>query len=158
MGYYGRYLAFLLMICVKADFFIRVIFCEFTVIAKKKNHTHELSLASVIKAVHRKPSLAAVVKHRGQFSLDRHRPGTETPGGHVSLSLNGPRERGLPWWSRGKTSPSNADGVSSIPGWGALWPQSRNRKQKQYCNKFNKDLKKKTTLPITDVQIRNWAM
>lgn len=32
------------MICVKADFFIRVIFCEFTVIAKKKNYTHELSL------------------------------------------------------------------------------------------------------------------
>ena len=45
-----------------------------------------------------------------------------------------------------KTSPSNAGGVGLIPGRGAKiphasWPKNRNIKQKQYCNKFNKDLK-----------------
>ena len=45
-----------------------------------------------------------------------------------------------------KTSPSNAGGVDSIPGRGAriphaLWPKNQNIKQKQYCNKFNKDFK-----------------
>ena len=47
-----------------------------------------------------------------------------------------------------KISPSNTGGVGSIPGQGAKiprasWPKSKNRKQKQYCNKFSKDLKKK---------------
>ena len=46
-----------------------------------------------------------------------------------------------------KASPSNAGGVGSIPGQGAeipyaSQPKSQNMKQKQYCNKFNKDLKK----------------
>ena len=46
------------------------------------------------------------------------------------------------------TLPSNAGGASSIPGWGAkipnaLQPRNQNIKQKQYCNEFNKDLKKK---------------
>ena len=46
-----------------------------------------------------------------------------------------------------KTSPSNAGGVGSIPGRGtkiprASWPKNQNIKQKKYCNKFNKDLKK----------------
>ena len=46
-----------------------------------------------------------------------------------------------------KTSPSNAGGAGSIPGRGAkiphdLWPEKQNIKQKQYCHKFNKDLKK----------------
>ena len=45
-----------------------------------------------------------------------------------------------------KTSPSNAGGAGSIPGRGAKiphasWPKNQNRKQKQYCNKFNKDFK-----------------
>ena len=45
-----------------------------------------------------------------------------------------------------KTLPSNAGGVDSIPGRGAKiphasWPKSQNIKQKQYCNKFNKDFK-----------------
>ena len=53
--------------------------------------------SALIKAVHRKSSLAAVVKHCGHFSLDRPRLGTETLGGSVNLSLNSPRERGLPW-------------------------------------------------------------
>ena len=43
-----------------------------------------------------------------------------------------------------KTSLSNAGGVGSIPGQGAKiphpsWPNNQNMKQKQYCNKFNKD-------------------
>ena len=45
-----------------------------------------------------------------------------------------------------KTLPSNAGGAGSIPGWGAKIPQAsrpkkQNKKQKQYCNKFNKDFK-----------------
>ena len=47
-----------------------------------------------------------------------------------------------------KTLPSNAEGVGSIPGRGAKiphasGPKNQNIKQKQYCNKFNKDFKKK---------------
>ena len=45
-----------------------------------------------------------------------------------------------------KTSPSNAGGAGSIPGWGAKIPclvaNSQNRSNKLNCNKFNKDLKK----------------
>ena len=45
-----------------------------------------------------------------------------------------------------KTLPSNAVGAGSIPGWGAknphtLWPKNQHIKQKQYCNKLNKDFK-----------------
>ena len=45
-----------------------------------------------------------------------------------------------------KTSPSNAGGAGSILGQGAKiphasWPKNQNIKQKQYCNKFNKDFK-----------------
>ena len=45
-----------------------------------------------------------------------------------------------------KTSPSKAEGVGLIPGWGTktthAWnPNSKNIKQKQYCNRFNKDFK-----------------
>ena len=47
-----------------------------------------------------------------------------------------------------KTSPSSAGGLSLISGWGAeiphaLWPKTQNIKQKQHCNKFNKNFKKK---------------
>ena len=43
--------------------------------------------------------------------------------------------------------PSNAGGAGSIPGRGAKiphasQPKNQNIKQKQYCNKFNKDFKK----------------
>ena len=45
-----------------------------------------------------------------------------------------------------KTLPPSAGGVGSIPGRGAkiphaLPPKNQNIKQKQYCNKFNKDFK-----------------
>ena len=45
-----------------------------------------------------------------------------------------------------KTLPSNAGSVGSIPGLGAKiprasWPKTQNIKQKQYCNKFDKDFK-----------------
>ena len=41
---------------------------------------------------------------------------------------------------------SNAGRAGSIPGWRAKlphasWPKNQNPKQKQHCNKFNKDLK-----------------
>lgn len=44
------------------------------------------------------------------------------------------------------TSPSNAGSTGLIPGQGvkiprALWPENPNIKQKQYRNKFNKDVK-----------------
>ena len=43
-----------------------------------------------------------------------------------------------------KTLPPNAGGTGLIPSWGAKiprasWPKNQNIKQKQYCNKFNKD-------------------
>ena len=46
-----------------------------------------------------------------------------------------------------KTAPFNAGGAGSIPGHGsniphASWPKNQNIKQKQNCNKFNKDFKK----------------
>ena len=45
-----------------------------------------------------------------------------------------------------KTSPSVAQGAGSIPGKGAeiphaVGPKNKNIKQKQCCNKFNKDFK-----------------
>ena len=45
-----------------------------------------------------------------------------------------------------KISPSNAGGAGSIPGQGAMIPhasrpKNQNIKQKQYCDKFNKDFK-----------------
>ena len=45
-----------------------------------------------------------------------------------------------------KTSPSNAGSEGSIPIQGAkilhdLWPKNQNIKQKQCCNKLNKDFK-----------------
>ena len=45
-----------------------------------------------------------------------------------------------------KTLPSNTGGMGLILGWGAeipqvLQPKNKNRKQKQYCIKFNKTLK-----------------
>ena len=48
-----------------------------------------------------------------------------------------------------KTSPSNARGAGSIPGRGAgishaSWLEDQSIKQKQYYNKINKDLKKKS--------------
>ena len=50
-----------------------------------------------------------------------------------------------------KTPPSSEGGTGSIPGQGAkiphaLGPKNRSIKQKKYCNKFNKDLKKKNGL------------
>ena len=47
-----------------------------------------------------------------------------------------------------ESSPSNAGGVSSIPGQEAKiphasGPKNQNIKRKQHCNKFNKDLKKR---------------
>ena len=45
-----------------------------------------------------------------------------------------------------KTSPSYTGGVGLIPGQAAMiphasWPKNQNIKQKQYCNKFNKENK-----------------
>ena len=55
---------------------------------------------------------------------------------------------GFPWLGiMVKTLSFNAGGTSSIPGRGAWIPQAkkkntpRHKTEKQYCNKFNKDLK-----------------
>ena len=45
-----------------------------------------------------------------------------------------------------KTLPSNVGDVGWIPSWRpgiphTSWPKNQNRKQKQCCNKFNKDFK-----------------
>jgi len=52
--------------------------------------------------------------------------------------------RSFPGCSVVKTSPSNAGGVGSIPGWGAKIPHAlrpknkkQNKQQKQYCNRSN---------------------
>ena len=51
---------------------------------------------------------------------------------------------GLPNSPVVEAPPCTAAGANSIPGQGvkiphALWPKSQNMKEKQYCNKFNKD-------------------
>ena len=53
-------------------------------------------------------------------------------------------ERGFSGGPVVKTSPSNTGGARLSPGWGAKisccsWPKNQNIKQKQCCNKFNKD-------------------
>ena len=57
--------------------------------------------------------------------------------------------KGLPWWS-------DAGGTSLIPDQGdriphASWSRSQGLEQKQYCNKFNKDLKKKNLKVIPNL-------
>ena len=62
---------------------------------------------------------------------------------HVKNSVH----RDFPGGPVVKTSPSNAEGKSSVPGQRAKIPhasrpkKTENIKQKQYCNKFNKDFK-----------------
>ena len=58
-----------------------------------------------------------------------------------------------------KTLPSNAGGVGLIPGQRnklphASWPKNQNIKQKQYCNKFNKDLKKMVHIKKIKIKIK----
>ena len=56
------------------------------------------------------------------------------------------KEGDLPGGPVVKTSPFNAGCEGSFPGWGtkiphASWTKNKYIKQKQYCNKFNKDFK-----------------
>ena len=65
---------------------------------------------------------------------------------HIHTAVFKIDNQGLPGRPVVETSPSNAGGVGSIPGWGAkishaLQPKNQNIKRKQYCNKFNKDFK-----------------
>ena len=57
-------------------------------------------------------------------------------------------------------SPSNARGTSSIPDQGAKiphasGPKNQNIKQKQYCNKSDKDLKKKKSMSKNETRQQN---
>ena len=66
---------------------------------------------------------------------------------------------GFPGGSVGKTLPSNAEVAGSLSGQGAKTPHAKKKtkknlvaknqkiKQKQYCNKFNKDFEKRSTSP-----------
>ena len=61
-----------------------------------------------------------------------------------------------------KTWPSNAGGAGLIPGWGAKIPhasrtKNQNIKQKQYCNKFNKDFKNVPNQKKKNLK-RKWAL
>ena len=61
----------------------------------------------------------------------------------ISIEIGG---KGFPDSSGVKTVPSSAGGTgSSVPGWGTKIPRAsyknQNIKQKQYCNKLNKDFK-----------------
>ena len=70
----------------------------------------------------------------------------------IVFSRNFPYETNLRDFPGGpvvKTLPSSASGEGLIPGWGVKIPHAlgsktpnikkKNKKQKQYCNKFNKD-------------------
>ena len=63
------------------------------------------------------------------------------------MLLKALRFRDFPGGPVVKTSPSNAEGVQIRFLFGevrfphASWPKHQNIKQKQYCNKFNKDFK-----------------
>ena len=53
---------------------------------------------------------------------------------------------GFPGGAVVESLPANAGDTGSIPGWGvkiphASWPKNQNIKQKQYCDKFNKNFK-----------------
>ena len=56
-----------------------------------------------------------------------------------------------------KTLPSSAEGMGLISGRGARiprasWPKNQNIKQKQYCNKLNKDFRKGPSLVAQKVK------
>ena len=82
----------------------------------------------------------------------------------ISISSFKNIDRDFPGGPVVKTSPFNARGAGSIPGWGAMLPhasrqKNQNIKQKQYYNKLNKDFKngphqKKTTKNRKWSQIR----
>ena len=64
---------------------------------------------------------------------------------HLSQSVNN-HFLGPPCGPMVGTSPSSAGGVGSTPGQGVkiphtLGPKNQNTKQRQYCNKFNRDFK-----------------
>ena len=70
---------------------------------------------------------------------------------------------GLLWWSsawdfpfqcRGKTSIPDGEGGAKIPH--ASRPKNPNKKQKQHCNKFNKDFKKWSTSPQKKNLLKNF--
>ena len=80
---------------------------------------------------HRKESVNLNIEKQKRPNKNNRKQAEDFPGGPVV-----------------RTSPSNARGVSSIPGQGAKSPHASgpnlptpNMRQKQYCNKFNKDFK-----------------
>ena len=83
--------------------------------------------------------------------MELHQPpeGDRPSGMQVSDGGSLKHSRGdFPGGPEVKTSPSNVGDVGSTPGWAAKTPHAsqpkkiQNLKQKQNCNKFNKDFKK----------------
>ena len=70
---------------------------------------------------------------------------------------------GFPGGPLGKTSPSNARRMCSVPGQEAKlprpsWPKNQDRKQKQYCNKFNKRLQNWSTFKRKILKNNKYAL
>ena len=85
--------------------------------------------------------------HQG-FSPDP--PKQCKPGSWHRINRPGQLGLGPPWVPVVKTLPSNAGGAGSVPVPAAkiphgLWSTKQNIKQKQYCNKLNKDKKWSTS-------------
>ena len=62
----------------------------------------------------------------------------------INLFYNLKRKGNFPGGPVIKISLSSAEGMGSIPGQGAKishtsWPKTKQKQQKQYCNKLNKD-------------------
>ena len=94
------------------------------------------------------PRLQDGVSHAAARVPEAHplRPASRGSGSWRDTPSQSPPTGDFPGGPVVKTLPSNAGGVGSIPGWGARIPQasrpkSKSIKQKQYCNKFNKDFK-----------------
>ena len=73
---------------------------------------------------------------------------TNSLNSYIILLKNKPLTGDFPGCPIVKTSPSDAEGEGSVPGWGAETPHAsqpkkpKHIKQEQYCNKFNKDFLK----------------
>ena len=90
-----------------------------------------------------KPQCFCVLYPKVLFRVQWHNIFISSPG---CLGASIKAEVGPPSSPVVKTQPSSAEDTGSVPGWGpkilhAPWPKNQTIKQKQCCNKFNKDFK-----------------
>ena len=116
------------------------------------------SMAKLLEIITVKPCmLQSMGLQRTKHNLETEQPqGKQSISGHLNTATLSlccfMKERTETCWEFPgcpvvKTSPSYTVGVGSIPGQEAKiphtsWPKNQNIKQKQCCNKFNKDFKK----------------